>query len=366
MARPATATRRALQPLWNALDAHLTPWVKDGALLCVSGGPDSRALLESVARWRGRFDGPLHIACVDHRTRPEGAGEARAVAARARVLGFDAAALTVAPTSGAEAALREARYAALAARAHSQGLGTLLLAHHADDVAEGALLSWLGAGGGPGGAAPPALGDRDGVRTVRPFLELRRAELVRALLALGVDDWFVDPDARSARARVRTHLATLTPGYDPRPALAKAARRRREDEMVLAPLAEAALFETEDATVVRGGAPPALRRRALESAVRRRAGGDPRGAARAVSAALGLIARGRAGRVDLVGASLVVSAAGDVRVMARPGAPAAAVAGRAAPTHDAGAKAAGAVLSGAASMSTLHPVRTPNEPDEQP
>lgn len=366
MARPATAARRALQPLWNALDAHLAPWLKDGALLCVSGGPDSRALLEAVARWRGRFGGPVQLACVDHRTRLEGAAEARAVAARAHALGFDGVALSVEAASPSEASLREARYGALLAHAHRQGLGSLVLAHHADDVAEGALLSWLGAGGGPGGAAPPALGEREGLRLLRPFLELRRTELMSALVAVGVDDWFVDPDRRSARARARARLAALAPGLDPAPALARAARRRREDEAVLAPLAEAALFESEDATVVRGRAPPALRRRALEEAVRRRAGGDPRAASRALATALGLLARGRQGRVDLVGATLEVGAHGEVRVRSRPGAAAVSVAGRPAPTHDARAPAAGAVLSGAASMSTLHPVRTPNEPDEQP
>lgn len=364
MARPATETRRALQPLWSALDAHLAPRLTGGALLCVSGGLDSRALLESVARWPGRFAGELAVACVDHHTRAESAAEAGAVVARASALAFAAHRLEVAPASGGEGSLREARYRSLAALARRLDLRTLVVAHHAGDVAEAAALSWLGSGGGPGGAAPPRVSDRDGVTVVRPFLELPRSTLRAALAAVGALDFFLDPDATSARARVRSRLASIAGDADLAPRLAQAAVRRREDEDVLVAVASGLLVEHEGATEVRGPAPPALFRRALEEAVRRRAGRDPRRAAQGVATALRLLARGRPGRVDLVGATLEVTRSGVATVT--PAAPAGegAVAGRPGPTHDAGEASTDTALSAAASLPRVDKASRPDAPTE--
>ena len=225
MAPSATATRRALQPLLSALDAHLGPRVARGALLCVSGGSDSRALLEAAARWPGRACGELVVASVDHGTRRDGAHEARAVAALAWARGFSAHVLTLAGTASSEGALRDARDAALAALAARLGLGTLVVAHHEGDVAEGVVLSWLGHGGGPGGAAPPRVTARDGLEVVRPFLQLPRAVLRAALSALGAVGWIDDPEASSARARVRRLLAAVGRGGDLAGPLARAAAR---------------------------------------------------------------------------------------------------------------------------------------------
>ncbi|MBI1946714.1 MAG: hypothetical protein HYS27_13535 [Deltaproteobacteria bacterium] len=331
MARPATETRRALQPLWSALDTHLGPRLATGAVLCVSGGSDSRALLECAARWPGRFGGELVVASVDHGTRLEAAGEARAVAARAGALALPSHVVVVAPGGASEHALREARYRALTSLAHRLGLGCLVVAHHADDVAEGAVLSWLGAGGGPGGAAPPRVADLDGVAVVRPFLHLPRAALRAALSAIGALDWCTDPDASSERARVRALLAEVGRGRALGPSLASAAQRRREDEEVLTAAAAALIEEHSGYLEVPGRAPPALVRRALEVAVRRTGCKDPRRAGPGVAVALHLLGRGRAGRVDLVGARLEVTGEGRVLVHHD-----GAVAGAPVPTHAVG------------------------------
>lgn len=358
MAPSATVTRRVLQPLWSALDAHLAPRLSRGALLCVSGGSDSRALLEATAGWQGRAGGELVVACVDHRVRAAGGAEARAVAALAGARGFPAVVVTLPATSPSEGALREARYQALAALARQRRLGSLVVAHHEDDVAEGAVLAWLGAGGGPGGAAPPRVTDLDGVDVVRPFLHLPRATLRGALSALGALDWIEDPEARSARARVRRVLGALGRGRDLRGPLARAARRRREDEDALASAARSLVRGGPGALEVdAGAAPAALARRALEQAVRARGDGEPRRAAAGIATALSLVAGGRAGRVDLAGARLEVDQGGVVRVLG-----AGAVAGGAAPTQNV-PQAPVTPLAGPASMRTVDGKRFSDEAD---
>src|SRR5690606_16138329 len=98
-----TERRRLLQPLWNALDVGVAPALPRGVLLAISGGPDSRALMEAVARWPRRFDprsgevARIEVASVDHGARPEAQVEVEAVCGRARALGFVPHALGLAP-----------------------------------------------------------------------------------------------------------------------------------------------------------------------------------------------------------------------------------------------------------------------------
>ncbi|HEY4222182.1 MAG TPA: ATP-binding protein, partial [Myxococcota bacterium] len=108
-----------MQPLWSALDAHVGA---RAAVLAVSGGPDSRALLEVVARWPGRSHVVVTVASVDHGTRPESGAEADAVVARAHALGFDAVVLRLDFAHGrGEGPLRDARYRALFHAAAQRG-----------------------------------------------------------------------------------------------------------------------------------------------------------------------------------------------------------------------------------------------------
>jgi tRNA(Ile)-lysidine synthase TilS/MesJ len=333
-----TARRRLLQPLWNALDERLRPALARGALLAVSGGPDSRALLEAVARWPHRHEGEIHVAAVDHGTRPESRDEADAVVGRALVLGFSARRLTAAPSALDEAALRAARLAVLVDEARRAGLDALVTAHHAGDLAEGALLGWLGEGGS--GAAMPAVGrwahGGADILVIRPFLSLARSELALARTACAALDPFVDPEARSARARARRGPLARLHGAraDVEHRLAEGARRRRDDEEVLT-AAAAGLVDDDGAggAVIRAG-PPALLRRALQQALARLVpDSDVRSSAPAVEIAVGLVGRGVRGTVHMRGATAEVSARGAHLTPVRsPGT--AAVAVVRAPTHD--------------------------------
>lgn len=324
----STERRRLLQPLWNALDEVLAPRLSDGAVLAVSGGPDSRALLEVVARWPKRHLGVIRVVSVDHGTRAESAAESAAVVGRAVALGFEARAVAVLAPSHDEGSLRAARMAALVDAANDAGVAAVVLAQHLGDVAEGVLHASLGGGGD--GAAMPRVGRWHrsalvGVDVLRPFRDVPRDALRLALSACGVDDVFTDPERSSARARLRREV--LAPeglaGQQRRESLAATGRRQRDDEDVLAPLAGALVSMPEQGILVVAPGPPALVRRALRQALGRLCPGvDVRSSSVGLEVALALLARRARGRVHLRGASAEVTDAGvELRRSADPAPP---------------------------------------------
>ena len=331
-----TERRRLVQPLLSALDEHLTARVAGGLLLAVSGGPDSRALLEACALWPGRFLGDVHVVSVDHGTRASSSDEAAAVVGRARALGFDATAARLPRGVGGrvdEATLRQARYQALLAPARGLQLSCIVVAHHQSDVAEGALLSWLGGGGGGASMARVRAADAT-VEVVRPFLSLTRATLRLALSGVGAHDVVIDPERSSQRSRVRRFELNALGGSRPRveAQLARAAARLRDDEEVLRASAMA-LLEVQAGAVRVGPGPPALLRRGLREALAQAIpGADARDSSPAIDGIVELMRRGQTAEVHLKGAVAQVQPEGVlVRLRAATARP---VAAQPAATHD--------------------------------
>jgi tRNA(Ile)-lysidine synthase len=171
--------------------------------LCVSGGPDSIALL-LLAQGAGLI---CEAATVNHGLRDTAGDEADQVALLCRTLGVRHAILTLdTPVNGNESAwARRERYAALAAWAEDRDLEFLLTAHHADDQLE-TMIMRLNRGSGVAGLAG-VRGQNDGL--ARPLLQWRKAELVELVVAAGVtpvDDPSNHND-RYDRARLRKALA---------------------------------------------------------------------------------------------------------------------------------------------------------------
>ncbi len=228
-----TKTRRLLQPIWNAFDSYLAPYCEQGVVLCVSGGSDSRALMEAVALWPKRFAN-IRVVSVDHRARPEALDESLAVCARARVLGFDATQISLEPGKTDEATLRKRRYAAI------QG-NILVTAHTQDDQAESFIMDLMGQGGGPEGAGMLPVS----ANIIRPLLEFSRAYLIAVLTELGIYDYVNDPTnehSTGKRVGVRHFLALH---HMPKERLAELAQRRRQDLEALK-LAASGLVEPVD------------------------------------------------------------------------------------------------------------------------
>ncbi len=239
-------------------DDLLHPWIGPGtpyrsAVLAVSGGPDSTALMGCAALLDAAI--PLLVATVDHGLRPGSRAEAEGVADLAARFGLPHRILSWTgpkPAARLQAAARAERYRLLAALADEAGADLVLTAHTRDDQAETVLMR-LCAGSGPAGLAGMAparvLHGPGPVRVTlgRPFLDVPKARLVTTCEAHG---WpFVrDPsnaDPRFGRARLRRLLPLLAEEGLSAERLARLAGRLRRDEAALAQAAAAAFHDLQ-------------------------------------------------------------------------------------------------------------------------
>ncbi|MBK1625058.1 tRNA lysidine(34) synthetase TilS [Afifella marina] len=194
-----------------AAEPLLGDWLDRGALIAVSGGPDSMALMALAAEVAAGRGAPVpQVFTFDHGLRPESADEARMVGEvctrlrlRHHVRRWDEAER---PQSGIAAAARLARYAAAVDVATMSGCGSILTAHHADDQAETVLMRMART------AEPRALRGiepalrREGWPTIaRPFLQVSKARLRLSAEALELPfcDDPTNSDPAQERARVR-------------------------------------------------------------------------------------------------------------------------------------------------------------------
>ena len=175
------------------------------ALVAVSGGPDSVALLDLLVQSQDVHRLELVVAHVDHGINPDSAAVAEEVKALASSfeLPVHIGCLALGPKAG-ETRARAERYAWLETLGAELSAEIIFTAHHADDQVETVLMRML-AGSGPAGLAgiAPIRG-----HLVRPLLPFRRAELVKHLENVGLRAW-LDPanlDRRHLRSWIRADL----------------------------------------------------------------------------------------------------------------------------------------------------------------
>lgn len=193
--------------LRERFDRHLAALgLPDGpALVAVSGGPDSLALLDLLAASPAAAGLRLGVAHVDHGIQPgsrDVAERVRSVAARYG-LPYHLRTLDLGPHAS-ETTARFRRYEALARIAAEAGARLVLTAHHQDDQVETVLMRVLN-GSGPAGLA--GMASRRGA-LVRPLLPFSRAELAAHAAAAGLEPWS-DPanlDSRHLRSWLRTSV----------------------------------------------------------------------------------------------------------------------------------------------------------------
>lgn len=165
-------------------------------LVACSGGRDSLALMAvadtACAAWGVRCGAVV----VDHGMQPGSAETAARAAAQCAALGADPCVVRAVQVEergqGAEAAARDARYAALVDEARRLGAAAVLLAHTKDDQAESVLIDLIRSGGVDALAGMPPEQCVDGVRFVRPFLDVTRAATTSICEGLDLD-WWDDP-----------------------------------------------------------------------------------------------------------------------------------------------------------------------------
>ncbi len=187
--------------------------------IALSGGGDSVALLHLAKDWAEARGIRLAAATVDHGLRAESAAEAMTAARASHEQGIAHHTLIwrggQSQPGNLMANAREARLRLLAGWARDQGLHAVALGHTRDDLAE-TLLMRLARGAGIDGLAPMApRREAQGIRWLRPLLDLGRAELRDWLRSAGIG-WIDDPsneNDRYERVRIRQAMASL--GLDP-------------------------------------------------------------------------------------------------------------------------------------------------------
>lgn len=184
------------------------------ALVGVSGGPDSLALLALLHRSASAQGLSLVVAHADHGIHPASGQIAGRVEAVARQIGlpFERGDLRLGAGTS-EAVARRARYAWFCEAIRRTGARYLFLAHHREDQAETILMRAL-AGSGPAGLA-----GMEAVRghVVRPLLDVSREELPACLVGTGWEPW-EDPanrDLRHTRSWLRQEILPRLIARDP-------------------------------------------------------------------------------------------------------------------------------------------------------
>jgi tRNA(Ile)-lysidine synthase len=176
------------------------------ALVAVSGGADSIALLDLLAGVASERRLHLIVAHADHGIQAGSERIAAQVAALAARYGFPCEIGRLALGSGAsETAARRARYAWLEPTRNRLGAEWIVTAHHQDDQVETVLLRAL-RGSAPAGLAGIASRSRSGV--IRPLLGFTHSELVTHARQRGLEfhDDPANQDPRHLRSWLRRDL----------------------------------------------------------------------------------------------------------------------------------------------------------------
>jgi tRNA(Ile)-lysidine synthase len=179
------------------------------ALVAVSGGPDSVALLDLLHGARDELRLTLVVAHVDHGISSDSRTVGQSVSLLATKLGlpFETTELHLGPHAS-ETDARRVRYAWLREVQKRRGAKYIVTAHHEDDQVETVMLRAL-RGSAPSGLAGIRAKSRGGL--VRPLLPFSRRELAdyAAACRLPVHDDPANRDPRHLRSWVRTTLLPL-------------------------------------------------------------------------------------------------------------------------------------------------------------
>jgi tRNA(Ile)-lysidine synthase len=225
--------------------------------VALSGGADSVALALIAAQHCAQTARPLHFFHIHHGLMADADAWANHLKVFAQHLNIPLSVCRVQVDQsaglGLEGAAREARYAALTKLCAQHEIAALLLAHHRQDQAETVLLRLLRGTGVSGMAAMQEDVQRKGLRMLRPWLDVERADLLAVVQDYAErTGWHVvqDPsntDPRYARGALRSQLAPVLNTHWPawRETLVRHARQAAETNEVLSEVAAADLKSLE-------------------------------------------------------------------------------------------------------------------------
>lgn len=178
--------------------------------VAVSGGVDSIALLH----WLVEIGADVVCLHVNHDLRAAAKVEAEYVRDTCEKLNVPCHVFMWTgekPSTGLEAAARAARYKMMTDFCHDNGIEYLLTAHQSDDQIETFLMNLARGSGVFGLSAMQPIAERDGIKIVRPLLNVSRDELREYCESRGIK-YFNDEmnnDARYTRVRIRQNRHLL-------------------------------------------------------------------------------------------------------------------------------------------------------------
>ena len=178
--------------------------------VAVSDGVDSIALLH----WLVEIGADIVCLHVNHGLRANADVETEYVREICKKLGVQCNVFYWTgekPKNGLEAAARTARYKFMTDFCHENGIEYLLTAHQSDDQIETFLMNLSRGSGVYGLAAMQPVSERDGVKIVRPLLNVSRAELQNYCDTRGIK-YFTDEmnsDTHYTRVRIRQNRHLL-------------------------------------------------------------------------------------------------------------------------------------------------------------
>jgi tRNA(Ile)-lysidine synthase len=180
-------------------------------LLAFSGGPDSLALLHLLLEFRKTVPVEISIAHVDHGWREESQAEAREIALMAERLGLPCYQKTLKPaelTGNLEASCREERLQFFASLCREHQFQAVLLAHHADDLAETVLKRTLEGVSLPYLSALRPEAQIYGMKLWRPLLSIPKSQILEWLMERQLQGFMdkTNHDPKYLRAKMRLQM----------------------------------------------------------------------------------------------------------------------------------------------------------------
>lgn len=182
--------------------------------VAVSGGIDSMALVFLMQKWlkQNKLNNTKLIAItVDHKLRPSSTKESEYVHNLMRKNNIEHYTLTWAdkkPSSNLELHARNARYELLTNFCKKESIEYLLIAHHLQDQAETFLIRLFRGSGIDGLASMQNINELNGVKIVRPLLDVTKEEL-KDYLETNKIKWVEDEsneDEKYMRNKIRKFL----------------------------------------------------------------------------------------------------------------------------------------------------------------
>jgi len=179
--------------------------------VAVSGGADSLSLTLSANEWARGCGLKIVGITVDHGLRPSSDDEARYVNELLTRYGIEHHVLKwegEKPRTNVESVAREFRYSLIIDFCKQSGINTVLLGHHVQDQAENFLIRLFRGSGIKGLSSMQMVSERDGIRFVRPFLNIKKEDLENYLIERGIS-WVEDEsnrDEKYLRNKIRNFL----------------------------------------------------------------------------------------------------------------------------------------------------------------